>query len=155
MKETRRLQKEFSDPSISTFPGGRILDDVILVGGATRMPCIQRLLRTVTGIEPKSSVNPDEAVSLGAAVLAGIMDGEIKNMEVMSAWQAAMYKAFYEQQLEREKNQKKSNEVSSLKEDSLNKSAVIEAKYSVLAEAPKKKSSLLQNLLQRRKSISR
>lgn len=155
MKETRRLQKEFSDPSISTFPGGRILDDVILVGGATRMPCIQRLLRTVTGIEPKSSVNPDEAVSLGAAVLAGIMDGEIKNMEVMSAWQAAMYKAFYEQQLEREKNQKKSNEVSSLKEDSLNKSAVIEAKYSVLAEAPKKKSSLLQNLLQKRKSISR
>ena len=42
-------------------------------------------------------VNPDEAVSLGAAVLAGILDGDITNMSVMSAWQAAMYRAFYEQ----------------------------------------------------------
>jgi molecular chaperone DnaK len=77
-KETRRLQKELSDPSITSFPGGRILDDVILVGGATRIPCVQRLIRMVTGMAPKNSVvNPDEAVSLGAAVLAGIMDGDI------------------------------------------------------------------------------
>jgi heat shock protein 1/8 len=101
-RETRRLQKEYADPSITTFPGGRALDGVLLVGGATRMPCIPRLLRGITGLDAhkqQQMVNPDEAVSLGAAVLAGIMDGDISGMEVMSSWQAAMYKAFYEQQL--------------------------------------------------------
>ena len=67
-KEMRRLQKEYGDASITSFPSGRRLEDVILIGGATRMPCLQRLLRTLTGIEPKHSINPDEAVSLGAAV---------------------------------------------------------------------------------------
>ena len=159
MKEMRRLQKEYSDPSISTFPGGRVLDDVILVGGATRMPCVQRLLRTVTGIEPKSSVNPDEAVSLGAAVLAGIMEGEIKNMEVMSAWQAAMYKAFYEQQLEREKESGLKGETKGARKEVQMPQAernVEEEEVNISGPGVKedktgRKSSLLRSLLRKRK----
>lgn len=46
------------------------LDDVILIGGATRMPMIQRQVREITGIEPRDDVNPDEAVARGAAVQA-------------------------------------------------------------------------------------
>ena len=162
MKEMRRLQKEYADPSIATFPGGRSLDDVILVGGATRMPCVQRLLRTVTGIEPKSSVNPDEAVSLGAAVLAGIMDGEIRGMDVMSAWQAAMYKAFYEQQLERERTnddkikRETSDEVEKPKADA-SKARDDEHRVTspVVAEGKpaSNKSSALRSLLRKRKSV--
>lgn len=96
-KELRRLQKETMDSSLATFPGGQALDDVILVGGSTRIPAVQRLVRTVTGVDPRRTVNPDEAVSLGAAVMAGILDGDITDMQVLSAWQAAMYRAFYEE----------------------------------------------------------
>jgi len=111
-RELRRLQKENSDEALAIFPGGQALSDVILVGGATRIPAVQALVRTITGIDPKRSVNPDEAVSLGAAVLAGILDGDIKDMNVMSAWQASMYRAFYEQQLKDEAKKVK-NEASS------------------------------------------
>lgn len=88
--ELRRLQKETRDSSLALFPTGQNIDEVILVGGATRMPSIRRLVRVVTGVDPKMTVNPDEAVSLGAAVLAGILDGEIKDMNVMSSWKATM-----------------------------------------------------------------
>ena len=125
------------------------------------MPCVQRLLRTVTGIEPKSSINPDEAVSLGAAVLAGIMDGDIKNMEVMSAWQAAMYKAFYEQQLEQEKGNK--TKLGTEKVVKASKIEVQDAEDGIRVMEPKvipeeslsKKSSLLRTLLRKRKNVPR
>lgn len=96
-KELRRLQKEGRDPSLALFPGGQQLDAVILVGGATRMKAIEKLVRVTTDIEPKRSVNPDEAVCLGAGIWAGILDGTIQNMQVMSVWQAAMYRAFKEE----------------------------------------------------------
>lgn len=47
-------------------------------------------------MKPRITVNPDEAVSLGAAVLAGTLDGTLSNMQVMSTWKAALYRAFYE-----------------------------------------------------------
>jgi molecular chaperone DnaK (HSP70) len=50
---------------------------VLIVGGATRMPAIGRFLKRVTGLTPKPTVNPEEAVALGAAVQAGILDGRI------------------------------------------------------------------------------
>lgn len=51
------------------------VDDVLLVGGQTRMPCIQALVKDIFGIEPNKSINPDECVSLGAAVQSGILNG--------------------------------------------------------------------------------
>ncbi len=56
------------------------IDEVILVGGATRMPVIQELVRSLTGKEPNKGVNPDEVVALGAAIQAGVLAGEVKDI---------------------------------------------------------------------------
>ncbi len=56
------------------------LDEVILVGGATRMPMIQDLVRELTGKEPNKSVNPDEVVAVGAAIQAAVLGGEVKDV---------------------------------------------------------------------------
>jgi molecular chaperone DnaK len=56
------------------------LDEVILVGGATRMPKIQELVRSLTGKEPNRSVNPDEVVGVGAAIQAGVLAGDVKDI---------------------------------------------------------------------------
>ncbi|MDO4263453.1 MAG: molecular chaperone DnaK, partial [Deinococcus sp.] len=52
------------------------LNEVILVGGSTRIPAVKRIVKDLTGKEPNESVNPDEAVALGAAVQAGIIQGD-------------------------------------------------------------------------------
>ncbi len=59
------------------------LDEVILVGGATRMPCVQELVRKLTGKEPNKSVNPDEVVAIGAAIQAGVLGGEVKDVVLL------------------------------------------------------------------------
>lgn len=97
MKQVRALQRSTGDSTLGSFPGGQPLNEVLLVGGASRMPAVQRLVRVVTGVEPHRSVHPDEAVSLGAAVMAGILDGHISGMEVVSAWQAAVYRTLFEE----------------------------------------------------------
>jgi len=56
------------------------LDQVILVGGATRMPSVQELVRKLTGKEPNRTVNPDEVVAVGAAIQAGVLGGEVKDI---------------------------------------------------------------------------
>ncbi len=56
------------------------LDEVVLVGGATRMPMVQELVRRLTGKEPNKSVNPDEVVAVGAAIQAGVLGGEVKDV---------------------------------------------------------------------------
>jgi molecular chaperone DnaK len=57
------------------------LDELVLVGGATRMPMIQQLVRQLTGgKEPNKSVNPDEVVAVGAAIQAGVLSGEMKDV---------------------------------------------------------------------------
>jgi molecular chaperone DnaK len=56
------------------------IDHVVLVGGATRMPAIQELVRTMTGKDPHKGVNPDEVVAVGAAVQAGVLKGEVKDI---------------------------------------------------------------------------
>jgi molecular chaperone DnaK len=56
------------------------LDEVVLVGGATRMPMIQELVREMTGKEPHKGVNPDEVVAVGAAIQAGVLGGEVKDV---------------------------------------------------------------------------
>ena len=56
------------------------LDHVILVGGSTRMPAVQELATDLTGNEPNKSVNPDEVVAIGAAVQAGVLRGDVKDV---------------------------------------------------------------------------
>jgi molecular chaperone DnaK len=56
------------------------IDHVVLVGGSTRMPAIQDLVHSLTGKEPHKGVNPDEVVAIGAAVQAGVLKGEVKDV---------------------------------------------------------------------------
>ncbi len=56
------------------------VDEVILVGGATRMPMIQELVKSLTGKDPHKGVNPDEVVSVGAAIQGGVLAGEVKDV---------------------------------------------------------------------------
>ncbi|MDD5331565.1 MAG: molecular chaperone DnaK [Candidatus Nanoarchaeia archaeon] len=56
------------------------LDRIILVGGSTRIPKVQELVKDITGKEPDRSVHPDEAVALGAAIQAGILGGDVKDI---------------------------------------------------------------------------
>jgi molecular chaperone DnaK len=56
------------------------LDEVVLVGGATRMPMIQDLVRNLSGKEPHKGVNPDEVVAVGAALQAGVLAGEVSDL---------------------------------------------------------------------------
>jgi molecular chaperone DnaK len=56
------------------------IDDVILVGGMTRMPKVQEKVREFFGREPRKDVNPDEAVAIGAAIQAGVLKGEVKDV---------------------------------------------------------------------------
>jgi molecular chaperone DnaK len=56
------------------------LDHVILVGGSTRMPAVHELVHDLTGKEPHKGVNPDEVVAVGAAIQAGVLKGEVKDV---------------------------------------------------------------------------
>ena len=56
------------------------LNEVVLVGGSTRMPMVQELVRKLTGKEPNKSVNPDEVVAVGAAIQGGVLGGEVRDI---------------------------------------------------------------------------
>ena len=56
------------------------IDEVVLVGGSTRMPKVQEIVKELFGKEPHKGVNPDEVVALGAAVQAGVLGGEVKDL---------------------------------------------------------------------------
>ncbi|CAF2071392.1 unnamed protein product [Brassica oleracea] len=59
------------------------IDEVILVGGSTRIPAVQEVVRKLTGKEPNVTVNPDEVVALGAAVQAGVLAGDVSNIVLL------------------------------------------------------------------------
>ncbi len=56
------------------------IDEVILVGGSTRMPAVQDLVKSITGKQPNMSVNPDEVVAMGAAVQGGVLSGDVEGI---------------------------------------------------------------------------
>ncbi len=56
------------------------LDEVVLVGGSTRIPAVQQLVRRITDKEPNQGVNPDEVVAMGAAIQGGVLAGEVKDV---------------------------------------------------------------------------
>ncbi|TYO94730.1 molecular chaperone DnaK [Desulfallas thermosapovorans] len=70
------VQAALADAKLSA----RDIDDVILVGGSTRIPAVQNLVRDMTGKQPNQSVNPDEVVAVGAAVQGGVLSGEVKDV---------------------------------------------------------------------------
>ncbi len=70
------FQNALRDASISAGQ----LDEVVLVGGSTRMPMIQELARKLTGKEPHRGVNPDEVVAVGATLQAGVIGGEVTDL---------------------------------------------------------------------------
>ncbi len=59
------------------------VDEVVLVGGSTRIPAVQQLVKEYTGKEPNQSVNPDEVVAVGAAIQAGVLAGEVKDIVLL------------------------------------------------------------------------
>ncbi|KAF2583741.1 hypothetical protein F2Q70_00035012 [Brassica cretica] len=59
------------------------IDEVILVGGSTRIPAVQEVVRKLTGKEPNVTVNPDEVVALGAAVQAGVLAGDVSDIVLL------------------------------------------------------------------------
>ncbi len=59
------------------------INEVVLVGGSTRIPAVQQLVKEYTGKDPNQSVNPDEVVAVGAAVQAGVLAGEVKDIVLL------------------------------------------------------------------------
>ncbi|MBV8298351.1 MAG: molecular chaperone DnaK, partial [Candidatus Eremiobacteraeota bacterium] len=59
------------------------IDEIVMVGGATRMPVIQELVKKLTGKELNQSVNPDEVVAVGAAIQAGVLAGEVRDVVLL------------------------------------------------------------------------
>ncbi len=70
------FEQAVSDASIKVSD----IDDVILVGGSTRMPAVSELVKQLTGKDPHKGVNPDEVVAVGAALQAGVLKGEVKDV---------------------------------------------------------------------------
>ncbi len=95
MKVTRarfeEMTKDLTDRCVGPFKQAlsdakltpQDLDEVILVGGSTRMPVIQELVKKLTGKEPHRGVNPDEVVAVGAAIQAGVLSGEVKDVVLL------------------------------------------------------------------------
>ena len=72
----RPVQRALRDAGVAAED----IDDLVLVGGASRMPMVQNMVRTLIPIDPCQSVNPDEVVAIGAAVQAGILTGELRDL---------------------------------------------------------------------------
>ena len=75
-----RLRKPFDSALRDAHLSASELDEIVLVGGATRMPMVQDLVRSLTNKEPHKGVNPDEVVAIGAAIQAGVLGGEVKDV---------------------------------------------------------------------------
>ncbi|MBQ9691219.1 MAG: Hsp70 family protein, partial [Eggerthellaceae bacterium] len=70
------VERALKDAGISNSD----VDEVILVGGSTRMPAVQEVVKTITGKAPNMSVNPDEVVAIGAAVQGGVLSGDVEGI---------------------------------------------------------------------------
>jgi molecular chaperone DnaK len=72
----RPVEQSLTDAKISK----ESIDEVVMVGGSTRIPAIQELVKRVLGKDPNQTVNPDEVVAVGAAIQAGVLAGEVKDI---------------------------------------------------------------------------
>jgi molecular chaperone DnaK len=77
---TTRLRQPFMAALKDAGLTPQQINEVVLVGGSTRMPVVQQLVKELTGKEPHKGVNPDEVVAVGAAIQAGVLRGEVKDV---------------------------------------------------------------------------
>ena len=70
------VEKALSDASLKSGD----VDEVVLVGGSTRMPKVQQIVKELFGKEPNKSINPDEVVAVGAAIQGGVLEGDVKDV---------------------------------------------------------------------------
>jgi molecular chaperone DnaK len=80
---TRELLERLVGPTKSALADSGVgdkIDHVVLVGGMTRMPAVQERVKELTGREPHKGVNPDEVVAVGAAIQAGVLSGDVKDV---------------------------------------------------------------------------
>lgn len=77
---TERLKGPFNQALRDAGLRPNEVDEVVMVGGSTRMPVVTDLVRKLTGKEPNKGVNPDEVVAIGAAIQAGVLGGEVKDV---------------------------------------------------------------------------
>jgi molecular chaperone DnaK len=73
------LNRAISDAGVKTSD----IDEVILVGGSTRIPAIKNIVKEITGKEPSQGVNPDEVVAVGAAIQGGVLAGDVKDVVLL------------------------------------------------------------------------
>ena len=78
-----RVKKPFNQALEDAKLKAGEVDEVIMVGGSSRMPQVQDLVKKLTNKEPNRSVNPDEVVAVGAAIQAGVLGGEVKNIVLL------------------------------------------------------------------------
>jgi molecular chaperone DnaK len=72
----RPVEQSLKDAKLSTSD----IDEIVLVGGSTRIPAVQALVKQLTGKDPNQTVNPDEVVAVGAAIQGGVLAGEVKDI---------------------------------------------------------------------------
>ncbi len=80
---TERTQRPFQQALNDAGLSPNDIDEVVLVGGATRMPVIQELVKKLIGKDPHQGVNPDEVVAVGAAIQAGVLGGEVQDVVLL------------------------------------------------------------------------
>jgi len=84
---TSRLTERLRNPVTQAIKDAGLkpsdIQEVVLVGGSTRMPVVQELVRKMIGKEPNKSVNPDEVVAVGAAIQAGVLGGDVKGVVLL------------------------------------------------------------------------
>ena len=76
---TKQVKDALKEANLSSSD----LDKVLLVGGSTRIPCVQELVKRETGEEPSKEVNPDEVVAMGAAIQGGVLTGEVEDLVLL------------------------------------------------------------------------
>ena len=76
---TKQVKDALKEANLSSSDS----DKVLLVGGSTRIPCVQELVKRETGKEPSKEVNPDEVVAMGAAIQGGVLTGEVEDLVLL------------------------------------------------------------------------
>lgn len=84
---TEHLVERLRKPFMAALKDARLqtsqIDEVVLVGGSTRMPMVQNLVQSLTGKQPHKGVNPDEVVAVGAAIQGGVLTGEVRDVVLL------------------------------------------------------------------------